>query len=58
MPCLRYLSEIMYFKADKELPFGNVQEAIETARAAGVRVLAAVTEELGEESGILGRGRR
>lgn len=50
--------KIMYFRADKELPFGNVQEAIETARTAGVRVLAAVTVEAGDESGSRGRGRR
>jgi biopolymer transport protein ExbD len=52
----RTKDKIMYFRADKSLPFSRVQEAIETARAAGVRVLAAVTEERREESaGIFGR---
>jgi biopolymer transport protein ExbD len=51
----RTKDKILYFRADRELPFGQVQEAIETARASGVRVLAAVTEELREDAGILGR---
>jgi len=52
----RTKDKILYFRADKALPFGRVQDAIETARAAGVRVLAAVTEERRDESaGIFGR---
>jgi biopolymer transport protein ExbD len=35
---------ILYFKADNQLRYGKVQEAVETARRAGVRVLAAITE--------------
>jgi biopolymer transport protein ExbD len=35
---------ILYFKADSLLPFGRVQEAIEIARASGVRVVATVVE--------------
>jgi biopolymer transport protein ExbD len=53
----RTTDKILYFKADRGLPFGRVQEAIEVARAAGVRVVAAVTEEQrsGDEGGFLGR---
>jgi biopolymer transport protein ExbD len=51
----RTTDKILYFRADQSLPFGRVQEAIETARASGVRVLAAVTEEIREDAGILGR---
>jgi len=52
----RTTDKILYFKADRSLPFGQVQEAIEVARAAGVRVVAAVTEEQrsGNEGGFLG----
>ena len=34
----------LYFKADNQIKYGRVQEAVELARTAGVRVLAAVTE--------------
>ncbi len=36
--------KILYFKADQNLKFSKVQEGVETARRAGVAVLAAVTE--------------
>jgi biopolymer transport protein ExbD len=36
--------KILYFKADNRLKYGKVQEAVEIARQAGVRVLAAITE--------------
>jgi biopolymer transport protein TolR len=36
--------KVLYFKADNHLKYGRVQQAVELARAAGVRVLAAVTE--------------
>jgi biopolymer transport protein TolR len=36
--------KILYFKADNQLKYAKVQEAVETARKAGVRVLAAITE--------------
>jgi len=36
--------KILYLKADNQLAYGKVQEAIETARTAGVRVVAAVTD--------------
>ena len=36
--------KILYFKADNKLKYAKVQEAVETARKAGVRVMAAITE--------------
>lgn len=36
--------KVLYFRADKELPFSKIQEAVETARKAGVAVMAAITE--------------
>src|SRR5580765_4375499 len=36
--------KILYFKADNHLKYSKVQEAVETARRSGVRVLAAITE--------------
>jgi biopolymer transport protein TolR len=36
--------KILYFKADNQLKYARVQEAVETARRAGVRVMAAITE--------------
>lgn len=36
--------KILYFKADNQLKYAKVQEAVEIARRAGVRVLAAITE--------------
>jgi biopolymer transport protein ExbD len=36
--------KILYFKADNSLKYSKVQEAVETARRSGVRVLAAITE--------------
>ena len=36
--------KILYFKADNQLKYAAVQEAVETARRAGVRVMAAITE--------------
>jgi biopolymer transport protein ExbD/biopolymer transport protein TolR len=41
----RSADKILYFKADQQLEFGKLEEAIRVARTAGVRVLAAVTEE-------------
>ena len=40
----RDTNKVLYFKADNQLKYGRVQEAVEMARAAGVRVLHAVTE--------------
>ena len=36
---------ILYFRADRLLEFAHVEDAMDIARKAGVRVLAAVTEE-------------
>ena len=36
--------KILYFRADKDLDYAKIQEAVETARHAGVRVMAAITE--------------
>ena len=36
--------KILYFKAHSQLKYGKVEEAVELARRAGVRVLAAITE--------------
>jgi biopolymer transport protein ExbD len=36
--------KILYFKADNQLKYGKIQEAIEIARRSGVRVVAAITE--------------
>jgi biopolymer transport protein ExbD len=40
----RAKDRILYVKGDSTLPFGVVEEALASARAAGVRVVAAVTE--------------
>jgi biopolymer transport protein ExbD len=36
--------KILYFKADHNLKFGKIQEAVEIARRSGARVMAAITE--------------
>jgi biopolymer transport protein TolR len=36
--------KILYFKADNQLKDSKIQEAVETARRSGVRVMAAITE--------------
>jgi biopolymer transport protein ExbD len=36
--------KILFFKADQQLRFQKIEEAVEIARRAGVRVMAAVTE--------------
>ena len=36
--------KILYFKADNQLKFGRIQEAVELARRSGARVMAAITE--------------
>ena len=42
--------KILYFKADNQLKFGKIQEAVETARRAGVRVMAAITEPTAQQA--------
>jgi biopolymer transport protein ExbD len=44
MYAARSEDKILYFKADNNLKYGRVQDAVELARRAGVRVLAAITE--------------
>jgi biopolymer transport protein ExbD len=41
----RTRDKILYFKADKNLPYAKVEAALEVVRKSGVRVLAAVTEQ-------------
>ncbi|HTS86886.1 MAG TPA: biopolymer transporter ExbD [Gemmatimonadales bacterium] len=36
--------KIIYFKADNQLKFAKIDEAVEMARRAGARVMAAITE--------------
>ena len=36
--------KVIYFRADKNLPYTKIQDAIEIVRHSGVRVLAAITE--------------
>ena len=36
--------KVLYFRADKDLPYGKIQDAVEMARKAGVRVMAAITD--------------
>lgn len=47
----RTKDKILYFRADQSLEFSHVSHAIETARAAGVRVLAAVVDQKREDHG-------
>lgn len=51
----RTKDKIIFLKAHSELEYSHIQDAIEIARLAGVRVLAAITEERrvlrGEERG-------
>jgi biopolymer transport protein TolR len=42
--------KILYFKADNQLRFGKIQEAVETARRSGVRVMAAITEPTAQQA--------
>jgi biopolymer transport protein TolR len=36
--------KILYFQADNQLKYGRIQEAVESARKSGVRVMASITE--------------
>ena len=44
MYAARTEDKIMYLKADQNLKYGRVQEAIEIGRRAGARVVATITE--------------
>ena len=52
----RASDKILYFKADQNLEYSKVEGAIQIARKAGVRVMAAVTEEKrSQQKGLFGR---
>jgi biopolymer transport protein ExbD len=53
----RASDKILYFKADQNLEYSKVEGAIQIARKAGVRVMAAITEEKRgqQQRGIFGR---
>jgi biopolymer transport protein ExbD len=51
----RSSDKILYFKADQQLEYSKVEEAIGVARKAGVRVLAAVTEPTREQRSPFGK---
>ena len=36
--------KILYFRADKDLPYSRIEDAVEIARKAGVRVMEAITD--------------
>lgn len=42
---VRTVDKILYLKADGDLDFGRVQEAVEISRKAGVRVIAAIADQ-------------
>jgi biopolymer transport protein ExbD len=44
MYAARTEDKILYFKADNNLKFARVQEAVELARRSGARMMAAITE--------------
>ena len=44
MYAARSEDKILYFKADNNLKFQRIQDAVEMSRRAGVRVMAAITE--------------
>ena len=44
MYAARTEDKILYFKADNQLKFGRIQEAVEMARRSGVAVMAAISE--------------
>ena len=44
MYAARTEDKIIYFKADNQLKFGRIQEAVEMARRSGVAVMAAISE--------------
>ena len=47
MYAARTEDKVLYFKADVNVKYAKIQEAVEMARRSGVRVLAAVTEDAG-----------
>jgi biopolymer transport protein ExbD len=49
MYAARTEDKIMYLKADQNLKYGRVQEAVEIGRRAGARVVATITEPLTQQ---------
>jgi biopolymer transport protein ExbD len=41
----RTVDKILYIKADENLPYSRIQEAVEIARKAGVRVIGAISDQ-------------
>ena len=41
----RTVDKIMYLKADENIPYSRVQEGVEIARKAGVRVIGAISDQ-------------
>jgi len=52
MYAVREKDKILFFRADQNLKYSKIEEAMEIARRAGVRVLAAITERKGEPGGL------
>ena len=51
----RTVDKIMYFKADKDLEFGKILDALDIASRAGVRVVGAVSDQrIGTVSAVAG----
>lgn len=52
---VRTVDQILYVKADKELEYGRILDAMEVASKNGVRVVAAITDQQpGTESSVAG----
>jgi biopolymer transport protein ExbD len=51
----RTTDKILYFRADQTLTFDKIEDAVEIARRAGVRVMAAITEEKRAPGGLFSR---
>jgi biopolymer transport protein ExbD len=50
----RTRDKIMYFRADRDLEYSKIQDAVETARRSGVRVMAAITDVKQSGKGLFG----
>lgn len=52
---LRTVDQILYVKADKNLEYGKILDAMDVASRNGVRVVGAITDQVpGTESGVAG----
>ena len=52
---LRTVDQILYVKADKNLEYGRILDAMDVASRNGVRVVGAITDQVpGTESGVAG----